>query len=61
MDIGRQLRVIVVEPEEVELAPTQEVPARLGVEDDHQPGPRTLAEPMSAPPRPPASLSPRRR
>jgi hypothetical protein len=37
------------------------VPARLGAEDDHQPGHRTSAEPKSAPPPPPASLSTRRR
>jgi hypothetical protein len=61
MDIGRQLRVIVVEPEEIELAPAKKVPARLGAEDDHQPGHRTSAEPKSAPPPPPASLSTRRR
>jgi len=60
MDIGRQLKVIVVEPEEIELAPAKNESAPL-VEDLHHQGDRMPTPPASAPPRPPAPASTRRR
>jgi hypothetical protein len=51
MDIGRQLRVIVVEPEQIDLAPAKRESPAL-VEDLHPQGDRMVTPPASAPARP---------